>query len=721
MQRPLALMLGASIVSLNLIGGHVTSVSAQQQDPKSLWADFNHYVLIARPDLAYAAGQTLLEQVDDATLLKIIEKGDYSKNFEQTLLRAARVAETKDVAQQLDSRIQNARIALSRDAARIAQDIELLPKGQRAFRNAVQRLTSAGQFAAPQLIEVLRDDTKKKLQPYVLEAMEAIGQPMVSPLAAALPELEPVPQGQVAQVLAQIGYPQAMPFMKEVLENKGTDTTSRRIVEIAFNKLAASSGVSPSLDAASLYYILGKQQFDHKTNGEVALGFDTATGEGILWSYSDKLGLLYTPVPGILYGDILAMKYAKHSLELDSSIDASLSLYLMANMRRKNSITEGMIDPSYGKDMQPASFYGMLAGPDRMHDVLAQSLANKDSALALDAIDILAKTAGNDALISRGKAVQPLLEALSYPDARVRFAAAKALANAHPEKAFTASFRVVPVLAEAIRPVGEKTALVIAKDQESLNALTSSLSDLGYEAFGALSLADAQAEINVTPAVDLLVTNVDFPSAQALVKATENNYKLGAVPVIVQAPMGSQTPVSNWAAENTRVFATVVSNKTEDIKASVESASAAFTGQAVSDEEAIENAMDAMAILYDMALGGQKVYNIDDAQPALIQALSDENEEIVKEAGNILALRSNAEAQQALADAALAATGESQLALLDSLSTSATYFGNNLSDAQIYKIMKLVAETDGELAIAAAKTHGALALPTTKAVKEILK
>ncbi|QDU33625.1 hypothetical protein KS4_16770 [Poriferisphaera corsica] len=720
MQRPFALMLGASIVSINLIGGQIASVSAQQQDSKSLWADFNHYVLIARPDLAQAAGQALLEQVNDATLLKIVEEGDY-KNYEQNLLRAARVADIKDVAQQLDTRIQAARTALSRNADRIAEDIELLAQGQRQYRNAVARLTNAGQYAAPQLLETLRDDTKTNLHPYVVEAMIAVGQPMVTPLTTAITGLDPVTQAQVAQILAEIGYPQAMPQLKEVIENPKTDASAKQVAKIAFEKLANSAGISTELDAANLYFFLGQQQYNLTTKGETLMGYDPSSETGILWQYTDKLGLLATPVPGEIYGDILAMRSAKRALEINNNLDNALSLYLTANLRRENKLADGAIDPSYGPDMQPASYYGMLAGPDRMHDVLAKAILDRDATLALDAIDILSQTAGTDALVNRGKAVQPLLAALSYPDARVRFSAAVTLANARPEEAFNASFRVVPILAEAIRSTDVKTALVIAKDQESLNSKIAMLSELGYDVFGGTSYDEIKPELNKTAAVDLLFTDVAFEDTKGLYELTNADYKLGAVPFIVATDASNQVQTSDWASRIGRVFVTVNSDDAEGIRTAVETAAQAYAGEAISEEEATENALDALAILYDMALGSDAIFNVTDAQAALVAALSDARLEIAEEAASVLALMNDTEAQRAIAQAALEASGDLKLALFDSLAESANAFGNQLTSAQAAAIHKLAQEGSDEVAITAAKTYGALAMPTSEAVKAILK
>ena len=126
-----------------------TTLFAQDQTPASLWEDFNHYVLIAKPDLALASGQALLEQADNQTLLATVESSD-RKEWVNVLARATKMGEADEtyadlisVSKDLDGRIQAARIEISRDTDRIAQDIQLLGEGQRAYRNATQRLAAA--------------------------------------------------------------------------------------------------------------------------------------------------------------------------------------------------------------------------------------------------------------------------------------------------------------------------------------------------------------------------------------------------------------------------------------------------------------------------------------------------------------------------------------------------------------------------------------------------
>src|SRR5690606_25830707 len=119
-------------------------------------------------------------------------------------------------------------------------------------------------------------------------------------------------------------------------------------------------------------------QYRRQTVGQEIPGYDAAEGVGVVWAYADDVGLVPVPVPGAVYGDVLAMRAAERALQLDPSLDRALSLHLMANLRRENNLPEGAQDPSYSPDRQEATFYALLAGPARLQDVLAQALTDRD-------------------------------------------------------------------------------------------------------------------------------------------------------------------------------------------------------------------------------------------------------------------------------------------------------------------------------------------------------
>ena len=228
------------------------------------------------------------------------------------------MGDLKPLGAELQKRIQEARIDRSREEDRIKNDIQLLGKGQRAYANATQRLGSAGQYAAPQMLSALVDGDRSDLHPEVMRSMADIGRPLVAPLSAALPKLNAVTQGQVSRVLAEIGYPQALPALKQVIENPDTDPTARSAAQAAVRVIAANANVSTDLDAAELYLRLGLGSYDTATTQPAGVdGYDTATDRGVAWYYDPQLtvtgqpGLVPITVPGAILGDVLAMQSAR--------------------------------------------------------------------------------------------------------------------------------------------------------------------------------------------------------------------------------------------------------------------------------------------------------------------------------------------------------------------------------------------------------------------------
>lgn len=696
---------------------------AKPDQSAALWSDFNHYVRIARPDLAQAVGNSLLKNLDEQKLLDIVESGDYA-DYEQTLDRASRIETLKGLAQQLGDKIQHARITRSRDPVRIVADIQKLSQGERANLNALARLKAAGQFAAPSLLRTLLEEKQQKLHPYVLAAMVSIGRPLVYPLSVALPNLEAVPQGQIAQVLAEIGYPRTLPYLREVMENPKTDPSIKSTIEAAYRQLAKSAGVPESVTAAELYLTLGQNHYRSATRGEISPTSDMAQGQNMVWTYDRTAGLVPIPVPAAIYGDVLAMRAARTALQLNPQMDPALSLWLAANLRRKNRLPAGAADLSYGPDMLTPSFYMQMAGPLRQHDVLARALDDKDAALALDAIGALGATAGTDALINRAGTVQPLLRALSYPDRRVRFAAAFTMVNARSKSEFPGSQRVVPVLTEALRQTDSRSALVIGRDRTSVNQLVAVLKEMGYQAFGGLSLGEVSETIRSGTGVDLIVTNQGLEQVIALHRQTTTDYKLAAVPTIALVSKGDQIELKRRYDRDDRIRTIAQSEKFEELKAAAEELATSSKGSPIAAEEAQTLALTSLRFLHEIALAGSSsVYNLADAQPALIAALGDKRPQVVVGAAKVLAMIESPDAQTAIAEAALDPTHptDMRVALLGSLADSATLLGNHLTEIQAGKLLDLVKNSQGDLALASSRAHGALTLPTANVVPLIIK
>ena len=101
------------------------------------------------------------------------------------------------------------------------------------------------------------------------------------------------------------------------------------------------------------------------------------------------------------------------------------------------------------------------------------------------------------------------MKAMYYPDRRVQYEAALTLASTLPANSFTGSYRVVPILASAVRSSGELFAIVVGKDADTRRETTAFLGTNGWTVVGQGNTASEAIEATgVVPGIDLAVVLV---------------------------------------------------------------------------------------------------------------------------------------------------------------------------------------------------------------------
>ena len=678
-----------------------------------LWNDFSHYVLIARPELAAQAGEALVN-LPDADVLAAVEAD--TRPTRRVFNRAAGMEAAAGVSARLEAKLAAAGRAQALDPERIADDVSRLSNSQRAFDLAVDRLNAAGPYAAPELLRRLQDPQSSDLHPYIVEAMQAIGRPLVAPLSVALPELPPVAQGQVARVLADIGYPGALPALREVMSDQSADPDARQRAQRAFQSIAISSGVSPTQPAADLYTDLGNVAYGYGARGEMPPGYQASSDQGPVWVWSDEVGLVPVEVPGPLYADALARSAAVKALRLEPGSAAALTLFLSSDLR--SAITSrrelsGEPDPSRDPALKPADYYLSIAGPEQARAVLTRGLVDGDAGLALAAVEGAAATGSTEGLA-------PLTEALNAPDRRVRFAAASGLAAARPQNAFPGDAAVVPALAAAIRRDGNRYAVVLAAEDGVRNTLSDASASAGFEPLLGDGLGEVRPQVDAVPGVDLIVVRGTADSVTSLVEETRGVPALATAPVVAFVSAADQVALEGRFGRGSRVSTVVGAPDTGTLEAAAREVLARAGGEPIGGEEAEAQAVEALRLLRDLSLDSGTVLQPTAAMPAVIAALEDDRPAVATAAGDTAASMDERDAQEALARVALNGSGEVQVAHLRDLAESAARHGNLLSAQRGDELLALVKASDGELALAAAEAHGALTLPTEHAVELIL-
>ncbi|MFN3168894.1 MAG: HEAT repeat domain-containing protein [Phycisphaeraceae bacterium] len=677
---------------------------AQSDESVKNWQMFAHFINVARPDQAKPFGEKLLA-LDNAEFLAAIEK-DRLHKFDEVATWGINDA-LRPTWEKIEDKYQEALTQRSRNPEQIRADIKDLGGVNRQEFLAIQRLKETGQFAAPYFLEVLQDSGQSRLHPRVINAMIEVGSELTYPLSIALANVDPTTQVYIARVVGEIGYPEALPYLKVVAESDA-DSNVKRACQAAFTQIAESSGVDATGSPAELFVKIGQAKYGVGTREDELLGMDLANETGIVWRYNTDAGLVPIAVPERVYADVLAMQNAVSALSLEPEMADAVTLHLTSNLRRENRLA-GDADTSYTLP-NPASFYLLVSGAPQQKAVLTRALTDGDPALSLDAIEAMAKTVGNNVLLGSEDTKAPVLDALYFADRRVRYTAAITLASAQPAEAFPGSVSVVPVLGQAVRQSDTLNAMVVAPGGRG-DALQSAMENIEYKAVADVDLDRAANKAAAAmPGVDLIVYTGDFDGFEAMYAAAQADGTLGVAPILALVPDGVASAITiNYPGVQTAapVADTVNDDELDRLERLAKKTIETYGGEPIGADEALAYANASLAQLKSIA-STQSIYNAQDVEPILVEALDDDRPSVATGAAAVLELIDSAQAQQGLADAALGRVGEVQIAMLDALAESAKAHGNKLSRESIDSLIELVNTATGNTALSAARALGAL-------------
>ena len=688
---------------------------AAEADRVRMVGDFLHYVLIAKPDLAEAAGQKLFASgITDAELADVVSEGDLDDKVERSLRRGRGMAGVGPMVTEFEQRLEAGRLDLARDQDRIKEAIGMLDGSLRAQMMGKRRLVEAGEYAVPQLLDVIVSGRNPELEIRVTSVIEEIKRQAVLPLCAALPEVSPSVQVKVCRMLSNIGWPTAIPTLLDVASARGTTPEVKNAAMTAFRRLGGTS-----TDVSAAYTALAKRFFDEEQS-LVAYPEDPAN---MVWSYGPHSGLVQTPVPTSVFCQVMAMRSAKAALVADSSNRTALAVFVAADLRRENQIGVNESDPFADDAKYSPQFFATAAGSSTARAVLAMAVDSKDTALVRDAVEALGMTVERGRMVASGGR-RPLLECLRYPDRRVQYDTALVLGVAMPDMAFAGDNQVVPLLANAIRATNDSYAAVVASTEEDRNSLTSKLSKLGFSVIASgPSFYDLEGEINRANGIDLVLVQGNSSAAVEAVGQVRNFARTGATPVLL-VNSGADKIAMDREFANDRGTASFINGGTEaQFESAVDALMNVAAGGRLTEAEAMTYTRNALQALATIARAKKSVYSVNDAESSLLAGLSAISGGMRLLVAEVISLIDTEASQQALLDAALAAGGNEQVAFLDYASASARAFGNKVADRQIDGLRRLIASSTGagnaRTADAAGRLYGSLDLSPDETVRLI--
>ena len=694
---------------------------AQDASPSKLLEEFIFYANVAKPDLAAGFGQQLLDSgVTPEELAEIVDNADADlmKRLTKALERGARVDSLSEIAEAIGTSIEDGRLALARDRARIEEAIQMLGGTLREKRIGERRLAAAGEYAVPYLLRAITDGAQA--EPAIADAsrdiLVEIGVPAISPLTVALTKVDPDTQIIICEMLEDMAgskgtsYQHAAPALKTAALEADTEPV-RRAASRAFNKIY---GGDDSIDR--LYTSLAENYLANASS-LIAYPFERTNA---VWGWEDTVGLVSTPVPTPIFNEVMAMKNAATALDYNRGNADALAVYVAANLRRENDLPKGETDLVFGDMTYTPDFYATVFGPGVGQDVLRLALDARDSALIRDAIAALAKTTGGSNLFAGGQG-RPLLDSLQYPSRRVQLETALVLARALPGDSFESADRIVPLLSSAVRSGNKQYAMVIGDDNENRSVETTRLSELGFDVIASADdVASASALISgEVPGIDLVLVRMGSEaSASQVIADLRRQRRTEVAPVLVVASPADLPRLRVEYRANPRTAVTRPVDG-EAFELVVDDLLRDAVGGRLSDADAEVYAIESLDALKDVAINRSPAYDIRDAESTLLEALATRSGGIRMMVADILAMIDSPGAQRGLMTAALDTNDPDQVDLLERVADSVKRYGNRAEDRHVAAIVDLIENGEGDLAEGAARVHGALNRGGTDAVRFI--
>jgi hypothetical protein len=687
-----------------------------------------HYGLVARYDLAAAAGQKILDsQVDPKTTLDVFNKVARSRKTttDSELARLNAVDSLKDVNSKILAKLNAGHIASSQDPAYIEKTIQAMIVNERAYLNGLQRLNNSGESAVPVMIDYLRqrDDQHRQYEPTIRRAFIDMGKVTLNPLLAATEMKDADTLVEVIQTLGALGYDTAAPYLARLANDPATSDAIKKQATEALHKLNRSSD-----NPADQFIKLANGLYSGNVNINQVVDKpgatpDVTTKVSMVWWWDAANHILTRQeVPAAIFNDVMTKRACEYALKIDGSKAEAVSLWLAANNKQEVDLPAGATDPTVD-GLPNAHFYNVSAGVRYLNDALSRAVNDKNGPVALKLTHSLGQIIGTSSMETATG--DPLIRAMSYPDKLVRYEAAFALAAGLPTKPFSHQEAVVPLLSEALGQGGKGNVVVFGASADDVNGLLDKVRHLGYNAAGDATAQGAANAASTLASVDAILISPDLPDTsvtQMMALAAKDNRLAPAAEVVMIKSPASQFKKLELSTSN---LSTTSATDGDALKASIEAGRAKAGSAVLDDKSAADYSGRAVDLLYRLAVNHGSVLNVAVAEPGLLNALNDSRPEIATGAAKVLAWIPSTGAQQGLILKAVDASVTDpafKATLFKSVATSAKLYGNKLDAAKVDQLQKAVEDLkDADVRAAAAEARGALNLPADEAKNLILK
>ena len=687
---------------------------------------------LSRPNLSTKYLTILLKKnPDDATLLKLHDRFGSAK-----FLQLARVPNDRDKiiggigatpavgldifknpGKELLRRVNVAVRKRATDPKYVDSLINGLAGDSEERAAAIVMLRNVGPTALPRMFERISSAPAAQASSFQT-ALVAYGQSAVPVLVAALNSSNTKLQTVAASSLGQIRNPTVVPYLWYFKSYKqtpdGLKTASRealaRILKTDATEIdkVAPESVAGELKKLAVQHFRGEHQWKVGADKQVEFWYwDSASKKIASKKTTPRIASLYT-----------GTRFSRMALNLSSENEDAQALFVAMSL-------SAAADPTWQKPLptgRGTAYFGALnAGRKTVLDALKLSMQHSDAAATIGCLLVMKQLGKKSDLQGRNS---PIVQAMSFPDSRVQFAAAATILTIDPDERFRGSTRVVAILSRALNDSGSPTGLVIHSNLQKGSSIAGLLTQMGYDPQVAATgrdgfkVAVSQGDV----ALILLPANtIRWPLTQTVANLRAEP-RTKAIPIAVFGPEAFRLKVTRKLRRYPRT--TYINEATTGafLKMQLDPFLASIKTPPLTAAQRAEQKKAAAYWLTQIAAGNRaNLYDLSAAEPALLASVTDPS--VMDDVVSVLAALPSKKAQSAIQSVVVNpnAKPESRTAAATHLATHIQKFGLLLSTKQVEDVKKLqAATTDAALATALSSVLGSLK-PDAKRVGDSLR
>jgi HEAT repeat protein len=606
-------------VAQNLTDLEPSPLLTEPQDPEALFDAVVLMLDLDRPGLALQyMKQLLAEDPDDATILKMRDK-----HGPAVFLELSNDKRLQPASIMLLDRMNEAFRQYAADPTRMDRLVKNLTGTPQEREVAIIQLRNTGKVAIPRMLTLVTTGKDPDKRDAMVYAMTRMGAQIIPPLLGALEAPDEGVRTVAIDTLGWLGSLDTVPWLWYSAFGANQPTGVRQSARQALARILRDdvkrAGDISSYGAASQLQKIATTHFRLEFNWK--LNDDGETTE--LWSWDVQKDLLsawnVAPETASL---IIGSRFAKQALTLAPERQEVQSLYLALRLAFDSHVAGWNAGLPTGPGT--AHNFALLAGPEVGLRALKYSLQNPNPAAALATLQVLGQIGNRSQLRDRSGQASPIIQAMSYPNFRVQFAAASTVLQLDPEKSFRGASRIVSILTRALNDSGDRQGLAIDSNQDRAASMAGLLSEIGLAPLQATSGQEGFKIAADRSDIDLIVIHaavVRWGLGQTIVNLRADARTSG-IPIIVYGPESIE-PVVARLADQFPMIGFALNGETS-FKQGVRLFLSRLSTPPVSEEQRAARASAAGFWFAHIASGRRTgTFNIDTAEDALFDAVND--------------------------------------------------------------------------------------------------